>query len=118
MEARTHHVGGARVGWCWSSFPLAALTATEGELLLNVVGQPPFAFAPEQVTAIRFYRGFPFIAWGVRICHCVDTYPKDLIFGHFLPWRVIQRIREVGFRPAGKPDDSEPRRNVPRAWSV
>ena len=101
MEPRTHHYGGALVGWCNASFPLATLTATENELTMNVLFQPTYSFAPKQVIELKFFVVLPLLAWGVKIMHNVEGYPERLVFWHFWPPRVIRRIHEVGFKPPG-----------------
>ena len=101
MEPRTHHHGGALIGWFSTSFPFATLSATESELTLNVLFQPTFSFVPKQVIGLKI-RGFlPLVDRGIKILHNVEGYPKDLVFWHPVPSWVIRRVHEVGFKPAG-----------------
>ena len=113
--------GGARVGWVNASWPLAQLSVSEGRLRLYafLIGQ--YDFAPEDVIAFENYGFIPILASGVRIMHRRTDYPQKIIFWSARPNRLIERIGQAGFIPAGTPESVGPvqfEAGLPVRWQV
>jgi hypothetical protein len=100
--------GGARIGWVNVSWPLARLSVSNGHLHLNALLIGQYDFAPEEVIALQPYGYIPVLGSGVMVVHRRMDYPRQVIFWSVRPARLIERIGQAGFIPAGTPEPSGP----------
>ncbi|UCF80034.1 MAG: hypothetical protein JSV08_05790 [Acidobacteriota bacterium] len=122
MQSRVSFRGGARIGWVSATFPFAQLFADRKKLTIRVMFLGKYEFTPEQVVSIETYTVIPFLGWGVRVRHNVETYPKEIIFWCFgIPSSVVRRIRETGFTGQGEPSEAMEKRkwySFPVRWQA
>ena len=112
-------IGGGRAGWINATWPLARLTASPNEIVLNFVLGGRYSFSPLEVVKLEPYSGIRAFGHGVQIVHSRIDYPERLIFWHFTkPESLIQRIHAAGFVPTGKISDVPTRSGVPFRWSA
>lgn len=94
--------GGAKVGCVSASWPFAKLSINDKELGLNVSMIGRYKFGSEQVVSIEKYVMIPFLAWGLKINHNVESYPKQIVFYSFTqPKKLLEKISETGFNSEG-----------------
>ncbi len=119
MQQLFTKTGGARIGWVNASWPLAQLSATPDSLTVTARLLGSYTFAPEQVSAVERYVMIPFVAWGVRVRHCVPVYPQQIIFWSLSnPDRVLGGIRDAGFVPTASVSAVPLRRGIAVRWSA
>jgi hypothetical protein len=93
--------GGSMVGWVNASWPLARLTASPQILKLSTLGK--YEFSPQQVVSFEPYGSIPVLARGIRIVHNRPDYPRSIVFWCMASRdKVLKRMDEAGFRPAGE----------------
>jgi len=111
--------GGARVGWTNASWPLAQLSSSQEQLILNIRLLGTYAFVPEQVSEIEKFVWLPVIAQGIKIHHCNPDCPEKIIFWSLgNPKTVLQGIKDSGFLPTALPSAIVKRRGIAIRWSV
>ncbi len=106
--------GGAEIGLVSASWPLARLVVSPNELTLEVLILGAYAFRSDQVSSLAGYTLIPLVAWGVRVHHVIEEYPKRVIFwSRERPDRVLSKIREIGFVPTARAGAIYGRRGIP-----
>lgn len=119
MDGSLKYIGGARIGWVSATWPLAILTVTRDKLILNATLIGKYSFSPNQIISLRKYIMIPFLGWGIKICHNISDYPKNIVFcclGN--PDSLIRKINQVGFIPAPYTEITSDHKGIPVRWQA
>jgi hypothetical protein len=109
--------GGAMVGWVNASGGLAKLTVSADaiELRVRILGR--YTFKPESIVAVKRLVWIPLLARGIRIQHCIESYPEQIIFwSRGDPGALLDQIQASGFEPKGDAAALPVRRGIAIRW--
>ena len=81
MNKTLNMTGGARIGMFNATWPLANLSATGNEIILNVLTKK-YEIKKEKITSLNKYCGF--ISVGLKIEHSKNNIPNHIIFWTFI----------------------------------